>query len=106
MVEVAVRGVRIEVRSASLTKALLKQCRVFTADPPKPFCEIVTNEQSVGHVQVLPEFAVGWFRGTVLGDDERDYVVFAKDGDVLLGRFWKTMMRWKMPKECKQLYIA
>lgn len=98
--EVKARTAQVTVRTVTLTKALLKQCRTFTDTPKEPFCR--TTESGT---EVLPEFAVGWFRGSVLGDEDHDFVLFARDGDLLLGRFWRSISRWRLPKECKQLYI-
>lgn len=96
MAEVYARIAMVVVRTVTVTRALLKQCRVFTGIPPKPYYD---------GDSVLAEYAVGWFRGTVLGDDDHDYVLFAKEGDLVLGKFWRSMQRWKLPKEVKQLYI-
>lgn len=104
-VEARARGASVEVRTVTLTKALLKQCRQFSDVPPKPYAQVVTGQNGSGHVEVLTEFAVGWFRGSVLGDDDHDYVLFAKDGDLVLGKFWRNITRWKMPPTCKQLYL-
>jgi hypothetical protein len=97
--EVSVNGATVQVRTLTVTKALLKQARVFKYAPPRPFCNILEHS-----TEVLPEFAVGWFRGCVIGDEDNDYVLFAKDGDIMLGKMMRVM-RWKLPDTVKQLYI-
>lgn len=106
MTTVNVRGATVEVRSLSVTKSLLKQVRVFKQTPPEPFCQMPPAEETLGKVRVLPEHVIGWFRGSVLGEEEDDFVLFLKDGDLVLGKMGRHSFRWLLPKECKQLYIA
>ena len=106
MPKVKARIASVTVRTIDVTRSLLKQCRIFTKGPPKPFCEEIDDDLGRLGLKVLPEFAVGWFRGTVLGDEDNDYVLFARDGDLALGRFPRTYMRWRLPPEVKQLYIV
>lgn len=102
--EIQVRGATIPVRSLPVTRHLLKQCRVFKGTPPLPFCEVADDH--MGRTKVLPEYAIGWFRGSVLGDEFSDFVMFVKDGDAVLGKMGRDLGRWSLPKEVKQLYIG
>lgn len=102
MTEVKARTAEVVVRTVTITRALLKQVRVFNSTPPEQFVVVDEDKRTV---VVVPDHAIGWFRGTVLGDEYYDYVLFAKDGDLYLGKFGRTTARWKMSKEVKQLYI-
>jgi hypothetical protein len=106
-IKVNVRGVDVNVRSLTLTRHLIKQCRVFKGTPAEPFCKSTDiTGQGGWRVEVLPEFAVAWFRGSVLDEEYDDFVLFAKDGDLFLGKMSRSINRWKLPTTCKQVYIA
>jgi len=134
MTNVNVRGVKLEVRTVNLTKALLKQLRRFQGDPPRPFVipplteaeEVRLNEinNKIGttdeekdeakrlidklnhtHSRINPEYTVGWFRGSVLEAEYEDFVLFAKDGDLFLWAVARSSMKRILTKDVKQIYV-
>ena len=131
---VNVRGVKLEVRSVNLTKALLKQVRRFQGDPSRPYVipplseaeearldeinsKIGASEEEKEeakrlldklnhtHSRVNPEYTVGWIRGSVLDAEYEDFVLFAKDGDLFLWAVARSTLKRVIGKDVKQIYI-
>jgi len=106
MATVNARTAKVEVRQVTLTKALLKQVREFKALPPEPFRLPYQNPEDSykESPRANPDLAVGWFRGTVLGEEYDDFILFAKDGDLYLWKFPRMHGR-PIVGSIKQLYI-
>lgn len=103
MTQVNVRGAKLEIRTVNLTKALLKQLRMFRDTPPEPFIQIV-GEGEAREPKVNLELAVGWISGTVLGEESQDFILLARDGDLFLWRAYRAYSP-KLFRGLKQLYL-
>ncbi len=65
--EVKVQTAELELRTAKLTKALLKQLPVLGLQEIRPFLKPDGNEK--------PECILGWVHGSVLGDDWKCWLI-------------------------------
>ncbi len=98
MAEVQVRSVTLEVRSARLTKPLLKQFRKINHIPPE---WIATQDET--SIKLKPEHVVGWFHGSVLGEEHATYVILASGK----GDYYIAEKHWlKFVEAPKQIYIG
>jgi hypothetical protein len=100
MADVKARTAEVVIRTVKLTRALLKQLREVK-QLPEEWTERDDQGQFTGF---RPEFAVGWFDGSVLGDEYTKFVLLKNGkGDLYLwGRGCHTD---PITKKLKQLYI-
>lgn len=94
--DVNIRQANVEIRTVKLTKALLKQFRKLrgTEIPDKWLDE---------NREFKPEFLIGWFRGTVLGEEFQDFTLLTNNnGDYFIYAHVSNSTR----KNCKQIYIT
>lgn len=98
MADVQVRSVTLEVRSARLTKPLLKQFRKLSSIPSE-WCAEPNGEVT----KLKPEHVVGWFHGSVLGEEHATYVILASGR----GDYYIAEKHWlKFVEAPKQIYIG
>lgn len=102
MADVQVRSVTLEVRSARLTKPLLKQFRKINTLPDSWLADPSTV--GAGEARKLkPDHVVGWFHGSVLGEEYATYVILTSGkGDYYIAE--KHWLRFQV--EPKQIYIG
>jgi len=94
-VDVKVTQATLEVRTLKLTKALLKQFRKLSFNGiPENWTE--NNE-------FKKENCVGWFSGTVLGEEHSDFLLLTNNkGDYFVYNHVSNYSR----KNFKQIYLA
>lgn len=78
MADVTVRTVDVELRTAKLSKSILKQMPVLLMESVRPLLKANGDED--------PDKVVGWVHGSVLGDDYKKWLIF-KIGERLYGRY-------------------
>jgi hypothetical protein len=77
MADVTVKTAEVELRTARLTKSILKQMPVMEYDALKPYLRADGNER--------PDAVLGWIHGSVLGDDNQWLII--KTGEGTYGRY-------------------